>query len=357
MPCDRHLLGNAGRLWSFRDHLPIGRLEISKKLSHSSNLLRRRRPAQRKAISEIHPPGVIKLVFAQHPFGQRKRLPAHKRIVQQVQCLRRYRRGIAPAGHHALIGEVEHFERRRRDPAQQGKVNTAMKTGTRECRQLIGLRPVVREFSHFQFIGRGSLRPGEIELSRSGEGRVANFLGVEPARAVPPEEAVGWIDRRVCDRLVGSELIRMRQNDRAHQLLDRPALADESARQVIQQFRVRRAISGDAKVIDALDQTLAEQMFPDPVHHDARRERIVRTAEPLGELQPPAMGGGDGGLTRKVDDAEESARRDRPEFFRFAANANFGVAHRFWPRARPAPQGRWKPDRKKRCTRPAIAHI
>ena len=47
-----------------------------------------------------------------------------------------------------------------------------------------------------------------------------------------------------------AELIGPAQDERPHQLLDRPAVADEPARQVVEQLGVRRRVAGDAEVID-----------------------------------------------------------------------------------------------------------
>ena len=61
----------------------------------------------------------------------------------------------------------------------------------------------------------------------------------------------------------------MAENDRAHQFFHRPAPLYKFPSEIVQQFGVRGAISGHAKIIHRGDEPLLEQMLPDPIDHDA----------------------------------------------------------------------------------------
>ena len=70
--------------------------------------------------------------------------------------------------------------------------------------------------------------------------------------------------------------------------LDRHPSVDEAAGQVVEQLGMRRRRPADAEIVRGLDDALAEVVLPDPVHEDARRQRIGPVGDPLGQLAPPA---------------------------------------------------------------------
>ena len=69
--------------------------------------------------------------------------------------------------------------------------------------------------------------------------------------------------------------------------LDAPAALDELGREPVEQFRMRRPLAHLAEVARRAHDAFAEVMLPDPVHHDARGQRILRRRKPLGESAPP----------------------------------------------------------------------
>ena len=71
-------------------------------------------------------------------------------------------------------------------------------------------------------------------------------------------------------------------------VLDAPALFDELGRQPVDQLRMDRAPAVLAHVAGCLHQPFSEVVLPDPVHHDARRQRILRARQPTGQLLAPA---------------------------------------------------------------------
>src|SRR5215468_2588402 len=60
------------------------------------------------------------------------------------------------------------------------------------------------------------------------------------------------------------------------------------ARQVIQQFGVRRRVAARAEIARRTDQTLAEMTHPDSIHQYARGQRIVFARDSLREFKPAA---------------------------------------------------------------------
>src|SRR5947209_294592 len=61
-----------------------------------------------------------------------------------------------------------------------------------------------------------------------------------------------------------------------------PPRLDEPSGQVVEQLGVRRPLAALAKIVRGADQTLAEVVLPDPVHHHARRQRVLRASQPVG---------------------------------------------------------------------------
>ncbi len=114
------------------------------------------------------------------------------------------------------------------------------------------LRAVVAHLDHLEILG-GRTDSGVVMSSDAGSQQhgIANFLGIQPAWDCAAK-SVCWPDRMAdsLSRGFGAELIGPRQHDRSHQLLDRPAIVNESVRQVIEQFRVGRVVARDAEIID-----------------------------------------------------------------------------------------------------------
>ena len=191
---------------------------------------------------------------------------------------------------------------------------------------LAGLGSIVHHFDHLQ--GHRGGASGTLAVERPG-GRqqgIADFLRVQPPRAVPPHEPIGRVKGPLPRRSVAAELIGPAQHQRPHQLLERPALDDQAARQVVQQLRMRRRVTAAAEVIHGGDDALTEQVLPGAVDEDAQRERIVRTAEPAGQLQPAAPAPVHRRRSRHRERRQKTARHHRTEVLGHAADAQFRVA-------------------------------
>ena len=51
---------------------------------------------------------------------------------------------------------------------------------------------------------------------------------------------------------------------------------------------VRRPLAALAEIVGRADQALAEMVLPDPVDHDAGRQRVVGARQPVGQFEPAA---------------------------------------------------------------------
>ena len=118
----------------------------------------------------------------------------------------------------------------------------------------------------------------EIELPARGEHRVADRLGIEPARACAPEQAVVGIGLEVRRVARAAELVGAAEHDRADELLHRPAVAHELHGERVEQFGMARLLAGRAEIIRRAHEALAEEMQPDAIHQHARGERIRRAS-------------------------------------------------------------------------------
>ena len=69
----------------------------------------------------------------------------------------------------------------------------------------------------------------------------------------------------------------LRHHEKSDRFLDRPAVLNKTRCEEIEQLRMRRYFAESAKIIYGTDQTTAEKMIPNPVHHDPRCQRIGGT--------------------------------------------------------------------------------
>src|SRR5262245_59600313 len=69
------------------------------------------------------------------------------------------------------------------------------------------------------------------------------------------------------------------------QPLERPAVDDKAGGEVIEQLRMRRAVSLSAEVAWRVHEWLAEMPAPDAIDDDARRQRACVAEESIGQLQ------------------------------------------------------------------------
>ena len=68
-------------------------------------------------------------------------------------------------------------------------------------------------------------------------------------------------------------------------MLDLEAMRDEIAGERLEQRRIGRRV-GVTDVVDAFNQPASHEVFPDPIDDRARKERVIRGDEPLGEELP-----------------------------------------------------------------------
>src|SRR6185503_20875011 len=62
--------------------------------------------------------------------------------------------------------------------------------------------------------------------------------------------------------------------DLAVQCLDRHAVPDEELREVIEQLRMTRPLAVHAEIARRVDEARAEVLLPDPIHDEARSNRL-----------------------------------------------------------------------------------
>src|SRR6185295_3519040 len=74
------------------------------------------------------------------------------------------------------------------------------------------------------------------------------------------------------------------------ELLATPAIALKLRRQPIKQLGIRRRFPAHAKVLWRVDQATTEEVQPDLVHRDTRRQRILRRSNPAREVQSGGLG-------------------------------------------------------------------
>ena len=114
------------------------------------------------------------------------------------------------------------------------------------------------------------------------------------------------------------------EHNRLVQLLHRPAVGDEGVREPIQQLGMGWKLAADPEVAGRSDQSRSEVVHPDPVDHDARRERIVFVCDRLRQFEASAAIFERGGLGTG-DAGEEPARYALAVVAGVAANEDVGV--------------------------------
>ena len=146
-----------------------------------------------------------------------------------------------------------------------------------------------------------------MQFAAESQQRVSQWFKLEPPRVCSPIELVARVSFVGGRFRLAAESIRPTQHDRADQAFDRPAVPHETHCKVIQQFGVRGLRSGQAEVVDGLDQSTAEESLPNPIHLYASRHRVVRVSNPVGGLKPAALAFGNGWELRKSIDVKSCA--------------------------------------------------
>ena len=133
-------------------------------------------------------------------------------------------------------------------------------------------------------------------MTRHDKHRVADRLGLQPARRHLPKETiirvnVEWISALTIDVRgnldVAALLPGSRRQDQSVQFFQAVATVAKPDGEPLQQLRVRRPAAVEAQVVRSVDQACAEVVMPDAVNDDSREERVVFMSDPRSELAPP----------------------------------------------------------------------
>ena len=143
-----------------------------------------------------------------------------------------------------------------------------------------------------------------IERAGDGEEAVADRLGFESARRVPPPQAI----LRVGFEVGGARLVRLHVDGAGHdQLVDRfelPAVLDQLAGEIIEQLGMRRRIALDAEIVRRADDAAAHVVLPEAIDDDAGEEvagaifgSVSQLARATRGSIGSAFGGGEGRIS------------------------------------------------------------
>ena len=204
------------------------------------------------------------------PIRQVSCLFERERAVHQVQRLLRHR-GQRPARRVRVgTGKIER-------PKEPGQILPIDETVDRPPRGKWRVRELDRRAAH-----------GPIQAARGHHHAVPQGLQVQSPPIHPPQQPVLGI--RSTPRLtdVARLAVRPRLDDLANQAFGRPAVAHQSASQIIEQLGVGGRIAAGAEIAGCADQSLPEQMVPDPIDPHARGQRIPGAGDRLSQFQPSA---------------------------------------------------------------------
>ena len=137
-----------------------------------------------------------------------------------------------------------------------------------------------------------------------------------------PQQSIVRIDFGRFSIIDTAQAIHTTENDRANELLLRPAVFHKATRQMIEQFRMRRRFATHSKVIDRAYQTFAEQLLPNSIHHHTSRQRILLIDQPFGQLKSPTLSVRD--LRKRLPgcNSQRTSRHDPIWRIRIATNIN-----------------------------------
>ena len=255
-------------------------------------------------------------------------------MIQKKERLRGDGADIALAHRGIDVAEVERLEKLQPLVAKCGHIDAAARVG-----EDVAVLDVLRaEVVRIDIAGLRDVRPADVQLQRAArrEDAVANLLGVEPAAVCVREKAVLGIAPA---RRGYRELPRPREHDFVDQLFHTPALGREPQREMIEQLRVRRLLSGRAEIIHRPHQPCAKEPVPDSVHGHSRGQRIARVGDPLREFAPSAFLWRRRGRFLRHRHTEKAARHRFARLLHLPADANLCVrdpvviAHRHRGRA------------------------
>ena len=264
-------------------------------------------------------------------FREEVRLLEDEGAVEQIERLERRVRAAAFGHHRAPVGAVE--------GAKDAVGRLADAELIDHAAELRGRVFLLREIVHHVFLHHiHEVETGaahfQIQRARDGEHRVADGLGLEPARGVAPEQAAIGIHCGGGARGRGLPK-RSREQHQPLEVFHRPAAADEFIGEPVEQFGMRRAAAVGSEIARRIHEPGAKRVLPQPVHHHPRGERILRTRDPLGEFHAPRLLGLVHGEAERADDRQRIRRDDLAFLHRLAAIEPVRF-FRFGKRAHPA---------------------
>lgn len=80
-------------------------------------------------------------------------------------------------------------------------------------------------------------------------------------------------------------MISAAEDDFANKRLNRPTVVGKFDGQVVEEFGVAGKLAGLPEVVGSANDAFAEEMFPDPVDHDAGGQWIFGVGDPLREFK------------------------------------------------------------------------
>ena len=115
---------------------------------------------------------------------------------------------------------------------------------------------------------------------------VAHEFRVEPEAALARDLAVKRVALAQFLRRCGSLLIGVARYDQPDEMLHIPAAFDKLRGEPVEQLGIHWRLTLRAHIVEDFGKAGAEIHFPQPVHEHARRQRIFRRDNPLGEIEP-----------------------------------------------------------------------
>jgi hypothetical protein len=136
-------------------------------------------------------------------------------------------------------------------------------------------------------MGGKTLGPSHFRGKKTGggEGKVAHDLGLDAEAVLPGEKLVLRIAVEQLGTVTGALAIGLGQDDPADERLARPAFRDEFRGEPIEQLGMSGTITPHPEILGRGHEPLAEQLRPEVVRDDARRQRIFTTHQPTGEIE------------------------------------------------------------------------
>ena len=264
----------------------------------------RGRAAQCDGVESMNPGAIVPRLLTRHPGGQGAGLVGDERVVHEEEGLRGHDRLASTVDDRAGVGAIE-------EAAEVGRAGPGPRGGE-----------VKRPPRHAQ-VREGRAARGGVQATGHDQQAIADGLRIEAAAAHPAEEAVLRVRGGQAVDGPAALLVGRGQHDEPVHRLDRPARIHESRGEMVEQLGMRRPFPARAEVVGSADQALAEVVLPDPVDHDAGRQRMIGTRQPVGQL-PTAAPLGDRLPMLARQDPREAARDGLAELLGVPSEEDLG---------------------------------